>query len=114
MDERGDLTVATTSFATDIAPMFATYRAQMIWRFDITDYETVKANAQMLLGRMNGTTGAQMPAIGAPFSQQFIDTFKLWMHEGFPPLHYSCDNLRPGIAPPLCAPKDATRRNLRR
>ena len=31
-----------TSFQKDIAPMLAPFRANMIWRFDITNYDTVK------------------------------------------------------------------------
>ena len=39
-----------TSFKTDIAPMLAPYRANMMWRFDITDYDTVKTNANTAWG----------------------------------------------------------------
>ena len=61
--DRDKRRIATaTSFKNDIAPMFAPYRANMMWRFDITDYDTVRKNAQMIYGRLSGTTGTQMPA----------------------------------------------------
>jgi len=34
-----------TSFQTDIAPMFAPFQANMMWRFNLADYDTVKTNA---------------------------------------------------------------------
>ena len=35
-----------TSFAKDIVPIFAPYRDNMLWRFDLTDYDAVQANAR--------------------------------------------------------------------
>ena len=75
-----------TSFKDDIAPMFAPYRANMMWRFDITDYETVSKNAKMIYGRLSGTTGTQMPPPPLePLNQSQIDLFLAWMNEGCPP-----------------------------
>ena len=36
------------SFANDIAPIFAPFYAAMAWRFDLRDYEQVKANATLI------------------------------------------------------------------
>jgi hypothetical protein len=75
-----------TSFKDDIAPMFAPYRANMMWRFDITDYDTVSKNAQMIYGRLSGKTGNQMPPPPLePLSQSQIDLFEAWMNECCPP-----------------------------
>ena len=74
-----------TSFKTDIAPMLAPYRANMMWRFDITDYDTVSQNAQMIYGRLQGTTGLQMPPpMMEALTQPQIDLFGLWIKEGCP------------------------------
>ena len=74
-----------TSFKTDIAPMFAPYRANMMWRFDITDYDTVSKNAQMILLRLNGTIQPQMPPPPLDaLSQDQIDLFALWIKEKCP------------------------------
>lgn len=75
-----------TSFKNDIAPMFAPYRANMMWRFDITDYETVKNNATLIYARITGySVGNQMP----PYPMEALSAanqqlFKQWMSEGFP------------------------------
>lgn len=76
-----------TSFKTDIAPMFAPFRANMMWRFDITDYETVKGNASLIYFRLTASPGTpQMPpAPMAPLSTQQTDVFKQWMEDKCPP-----------------------------
>ena len=75
-----------TSFQTDIAPMFAPFQANMMWRFNLADYDTVKTNAAMIYGRLTGTTGTQMPAPPMhPLDQSLIALFKQWMDEGYPP-----------------------------
>jgi hypothetical protein len=75
-----------TSFKDDIAPMFAPFRANMMWRFDITDYDTVSKNAKMIYGRLTGTTGTQMPPPPfEPLNQSQIDLFAEWMKDGCPP-----------------------------
>lgn len=72
-----------TSFKTDIAPMFAPYRANMMWRFDLTNYDTVKTNAGMIMGHI--AANLMPPAPMPPLSQQQIDLFAEWMKEGYPP-----------------------------
>jgi hypothetical protein len=75
------------SFKDDIAPMFAPYRANMMWRFDITDYETVKASASLIYARITGNSiGNQMPPSRMePLSEQQQNLFQQWMTDGFLP-----------------------------
>ena len=72
-----------TSFKTDIAPMFAPFRANMMWRFDITDYDTVQANAALISGQIG--TSSMPPAPLPPFSPDQIALFEQWRTEGCPP-----------------------------
>jgi hypothetical protein len=74
-----------TSFQTDIAPMFAIYQANMMWRFNLTDYDTVKANAKMLLGRMTNPNDQMPPPPYDPFNASQIALFTQWMADGCPP-----------------------------
>lgn len=75
-----------TSFQTDIAPLFAPYQANMMWRIDLSKYLVVKANAEMLWGRIIGQTGTQMPPPQMePFNASQIALFRQWMDEGCPP-----------------------------
>jgi len=80
------MATTTTSFQTDIAPMFAPFQANMMWRFNLGDYETVKTNAKMIYGRLTGTTGNPMPAPPFnPLDPSMIALYKQWMDEGCPP-----------------------------
>lgn len=72
-----------TSFKTDIAPMFAPFRANMMWRFDITNYDTVKGNAGMIYGHIS--TNLMPPAPMPPLSKDQTDLFAQWMKDGCPP-----------------------------
>lgn len=75
-----------TSFKTDIAPMFAPFRANMMWRFDITDYDTVKANADLIFFRISAppNTPQMPPSPMPPLNQSQIDLFHQWMKDGYP------------------------------
>lgn len=76
------------SFATDIAPIFAPFHAQMAWRFDLRDYEQVKANALLIDTFICGDpdTPRMPPAnYGPPLSVEDIATFQRWIAEGCPP-----------------------------
>lgn len=72
-----------TSFRTDIAPMFAPFRANMIWRFDITNYDAVKANSKMIFDYIQQQVMPPPPM--PPLSAQQVELFGQWMAEQFPP-----------------------------
>lgn len=77
-----------TSFANDIAPIFGPFRGNMLWRFDLTDYEQVKANAELIQVFITADpdTPRMPPAnYGPPLSAQQIATFQQWIRDGYPP-----------------------------
>lgn len=77
-----------TSFQKDIAPMLAPFRANMIWRFDITDYDTVKSNAQLIANQILATPGnppSMPPPPYQPLSEQQQALFREWVREGCGP-----------------------------
>lgn len=76
-----------TSFANDIAPIFRRFRANMLWRFDLTDYDQVKANAAIIQVFITADPDSRMPPAnyGPPLSAAQIATFQLWIQEGYPP-----------------------------
>ena len=73
----------TVSFASDIVPIFQPYRDNMMWRFDLTSYEAVKANANLIWSYISAK--AMPPPPFDPLSDEQIATFKAWMAAGFPP-----------------------------
>jgi hypothetical protein len=78
-----------TSFQKDIAPMLAPFRANMMWRFDITDYDTVKANVVQIAGQIIGNGPANPPSMPPPpyppLSDQQQALFTQWQNECCPP-----------------------------
>jgi hypothetical protein len=76
------------SFATDIAPIFESFYKHMIWRFDLRNYDQVKANALLIDSLISADVdGGRMPPanFGPPISGPDQLTFKQWIAEGFPP-----------------------------
>jgi hypothetical protein len=76
------------SFANDIAPIFAPFYAEMAWRFDLRDYDQVKANAILIDTFISADPDfPRMPPAnyGPPLSGQDIATFKQWIAQGCPP-----------------------------
>lgn len=74
-----------TSFSTDIAPMFAPFQSNMMWRFDLANYAAVKANAEMIYDRLTGNAQPAMPPPPMPpLDPSLIQLFKQWMDEGCP------------------------------
>jgi hypothetical protein len=74
------------SFARDVAPFLAPYRDNMLWRFDLADYEAVKANAELIYAQISPTDGSQMPPPPLPpLSTAEVQKFKSWIAEACPP-----------------------------
>lgn len=80
-------TAPTTSFANDIAPIFAPYRSNMLWRFDLTDYDQVVANAKLIQSFISGGVNVRMPPAnyGNALTDQQQALFQTWINEGYPP-----------------------------
>jgi hypothetical protein len=55
----------------------------MMWRFDLTNYDQVRANAQVIYGRING--GGMPPPPFDPLTLEQIQLFQQWMDEGYLP-----------------------------
>jgi hypothetical protein len=72
------------SFSSDIMPLFNQFSGQMMWRFDLTNYEHVKANAAVIYTRINIGGGMPPPPFD-PLTLDQIQLFEQWMNEGFAP-----------------------------
>ncbi|HEU0015186.1 MAG TPA: hypothetical protein VFQ45_15960 [Longimicrobium sp.] len=67
----------------DIQGIFAPFRSQMMWRFNLGSYEDVAANAQIILLRIQ-TTGDMPPPPYPPLTDAQITTFKTWVNNRCP------------------------------
>lgn len=65
------------SFEKDILPIFRQFRGSMMWRFDLTNYEHVKANADLIYGQISSQIMPPSPFPALTADQ--IATFKRWM-----------------------------------
>jgi hypothetical protein len=80
----------STSFATDIRPLFTDRDIQgMSKAFNLASYDEVKAHAAAIFDRIRGIGGAVMPpppprGEGA-WAQSRIDLFAKWVADGCPP-----------------------------
>ena len=69
------------SFAADIRPLFREDdRASMDFAFDLWSYDDVKANAALILERVEDGT---MPCDDA-WPEEKIESFRGWIAAGFP------------------------------
>lgn len=73
------------SFANDIMPIFKQFQGPMMWRFDLTDYAAVVANAQTIYSRISSTSSPMPPPPFPPLTAAQIQTFQNWMNQGCPP-----------------------------
>jgi len=70
------------SFASDVKPLFREEdRASMDFAFDLWSYDDVKANATLILERVEDGT---MPCDGS-WSEDKVEAFRTWIVEGYPP-----------------------------
>jgi hypothetical protein len=76
------------SFATQIRPLFTDIDIEhMSFYCDLSSYDDVKANAAVILGRLNGSGGIRMPPdfAGGPWPDTNIALFEQWMKDGTQP-----------------------------
>ena len=73
------------SFANDIAPMFKPFDVNMAWRFGLTTYDDVKANAMLIYSRMTNLSAPMPPPPYPPFTAEQIALFNQWMLDGYAP-----------------------------
>jgi hypothetical protein len=77
----------TISFQKDIAPLFVQFRGSMLWRLDLTNYEDMKANADLIytmIAPSGGSPAAMPPAPYSPLPDAQIQLFKDWIAQGCP------------------------------
>jgi len=72
------------SFSNDIMPIFNQFRGQMMWRFDLTNYEHVKANAKTINNRLAHADiyGPMPPPPFDPLTPEQIQLFGQWIKDG--------------------------------
>lgn len=78
----------TVSFARDIRPLFTDTDISHMRSFcDLSSYADVKTNANDIMGRLDGSGGAQMPPAvdGGPWSTGNIALFRTWIGDGCQP-----------------------------
>ena len=76
---------APVSFAADIMPIFKQFQGPMMWRFDLTSYEAVMANAATIYGRISNPGNPMPPPPFPPLTAAQIQMFQNWMNQGCPP-----------------------------
>jgi hypothetical protein len=74
------------SFSNDIQPLFNQFKGQMMWRFDLTNYDHVKTNAHIIYDRIGDPLlGPMPPPPFDPLTPDQVQMFRQWMDEGCPP-----------------------------
>jgi hypothetical protein len=88
--QQGGTMSKSTSFATDIRPLFTDRDIQgMSKAFHLASYDDVKSRAAAIFDRIRGIGGAVMPPPPprgeGPWAQSRIDLFAKWVADGCPP-----------------------------
>ncbi|MDH5672350.1 MAG: hypothetical protein OEZ06_09385 [Myxococcales bacterium] len=73
------------SFERDIKPLFAPFASAMMWRFDLTNYEAVKGNAEIIWGRLSNAGNAMPPPPFPMFTAAELQLYFDWMKGGCKP-----------------------------
>jgi hypothetical protein len=75
------------SFSNDIMPIFYQFKSQMMWRFDLTNYEHVKANAAIINNHLADPAnyGPMPPPPFDPLTSDQIKLFNQWILDGCKP-----------------------------
>jgi hypothetical protein len=70
------------AFARDIRALFSDRDvSSMSWRFDLSSYDDVRANAELIYKRLAEGT---MPCYG-PWPADNVERFRTWIDNGFDP-----------------------------
>jgi hypothetical protein len=77
--------MAKTSFQTDIKPIFGQFVGPMMWRFDLSSYDVVKANISIIWARISAPDSPMPPPPYDPLSSDQLQLVAAWMDEGCPP-----------------------------
>lgn len=80
--------MSTPSFERDIRPIFQQFVGPMRWRLDLTNYEDVKANAELIRRRISAAaddSSRMPPAPFEPLTKDQILAFEQWMGGNCPP-----------------------------
>jgi len=72
----------SVSFEKDLVPIFRQFRGAMMWRFDLTKFEDVKASAAAIYQQIS--SNSMPPPPFPPLTKAQIAQFKTWMDSGFP------------------------------
>lgn len=72
------------TFSDDIMPLFNQFKGQMMWRFDLTNYDQVKANATTINNRINHADvyGPMPPPPFDPLTPEQAQMFQQWIDDG--------------------------------
>jgi glucose/arabinose dehydrogenase len=71
------------SFEKDIRPVFEQFRGSMLWRFDLTKYGHVKANAAAIYAMIS--SNQMPPRPHPPLTKQQVNNFQRWITSGYQP-----------------------------
>ena len=74
----------TVTFENDIQPVFQQYQEQMMWRLDLTSYENVSENAELIYSRISSSDAPMPPPPFDPLPADFVKKFETWMTGGCP------------------------------
>ena len=73
----------SVSFQNDLVPIFHQFRQSMMWRFDLTNYEDVKANSSAILQNIQPGGGMPPPPF-PPLTKEQVSMFNQWINDGYP------------------------------
>jgi hypothetical protein len=73
------------SFQNDIVPMFQGLKGQMMWRFDLTNYDHVSKNAKLIYKRLLDPDAPMPPPPMDPLTPEQVQLFERWMTDGCQP-----------------------------
>ncbi|MGK7928868.1 MAG: hypothetical protein AB4290_27135 [Spirulina sp.] len=76
--------MANVSFDNDIRPLFYQYSGPMQWRFDLTNYDAVKANAALIYQYISLPDPQMPPPPFDPLTKEQVAMFQQWMNDGYP------------------------------